>query len=113
MMEVIRYEEVPDAPNPHGVSAKVLHETEHEQTVVVTLQPNEALKLHITPVDAFFFILQGEGSVQIGDEQGRVSAGSMIISPARIPHRLWNDGNETFRFLVVKTPRPDEPAKIL
>jgi len=112
-MEVIRYQEIPDAPNPHGVSAKVLHESEHMQTVVVTLQPGESLRLHITPVDAFFFILQGEGIVQIGDEQKKVPVGSMVISPAHIPHRLLNDGQEVFRFLVVKTPRPDRPAKIL
>ena len=80
---------------------------------MVTLQPGEALKLHVTPVDVFFHVLEGEGVVEIGDEKEQVSADMLIHSPARIPHRLINDGDEVFRFLVVKTPRPTESTRVL
>ena len=112
-MEVIKAFEAPEVPNPHGVSARRLHETEHVEVVMVTLQPGEALKLHITPVDVFFYILEGHGVVEIGEERREVSPDTLIISPARIPHRLLNKGNEVFRFLVVKTPKPTEPTRIL
>ncbi len=112
-MKIVDYAQVPDAPNPHGVSARVLLETDHVQTVMVTLESGQALKLHITPVDAFFYILEGQGTVEIGGESQVVNAGKLIVSPAGIPHRLFNSSADTFRFLVVKTPRPDRPAKIL
>jgi len=91
--------------NTHGVSARGLHSTEHVQVSLITLQPGEALKLHRTPVDAFFYVLEGEGLVEIGDERELVGADTLIDSPARIPHRLLNEGNGVFRVLVVKTPR--------
>ncbi|MEA3338924.1 MAG: cupin domain-containing protein [Chloroflexota bacterium] len=114
-MKIIEALKAPESPNPHGVSARGLHETEHVQAVMVTLQPGEALKLHVTPVDVFFYVLEGRGIVEIGDEREVVSADMLIESPARIPHRLLNENesDSVFRFLVVKTPRPTKSTKIL
>lgn len=112
-MRIVRAWEAPDAPNPHGVSARGLHSTEHAQVVLVTLEAGEALKRHITPVDVFFYVLEGQGVVEIGQEREEVSANMLVESPARIPHRLINEGSEVFRVLVVKTPRPTETTKIL
>jgi quercetin dioxygenase-like cupin family protein len=112
-MKIVNALEAPEAPNPHGVSARGLHSTEHVQVSMVTLQPGEALRRHVTPVDAFFYVLEGEGMVEIGEERERVSTDMLIHSPARIPHRLINDGDAVFRFLVVKTPRQTESTRVL
>ncbi len=112
-MKIINALQAPEAPNPHDVSARALHNTEHVQVSMVTLQPGEALKRHVTPVDVFFYIIEGEGIVEIGDEQESVSADMLIDSPAGIPHRLLNQGDAVFRFLVVKTPRPTRATKVL
>ena len=45
-MKIINALEAPEAPNPHGVSARALHNSEHVQVLMVTLQPGEALKRH-------------------------------------------------------------------
>ena len=112
-MNIIHATTAPESPNPHGVSARGLYETEHVQVVMVTLQPGEALKLHVTPVDVFFYVLQGHGVVEIGGEREEVSSDMLVVSPARIPHRLLNESDAVFRLLVVKTPRPTKSTKIL
>ncbi|MFO7743210.1 MAG: cupin domain-containing protein [Anaerolineae bacterium] len=112
-MKTVNALAAPEAPNPHGVSARALHATEHVQVSMVTLKPGEALKRHVTPVDVFFYILEGEGIVEIGEEREQVSADQLIDSPARIPHRLLNESGDVFRFLVVKTPRPTESTRVL
>ena len=40
--------------NPHNVDARSISDTESAQVVHITLQPGEALKKHITPVDVVF-----------------------------------------------------------
>lgn len=112
-MEIITALKAQEIPNAHGVSARTLHSTEHVQVVMITLEPGEALKLHLTPVDAFFYVLEGEGVVEIGGEQEAVHKDQLIPSPAKIPHRLWNESEATFRFLVVKTPRQKEKSRLL
>lgn len=101
------------SPNPHGVDARELLSTEHALVVLVILNPGEALKLHITPVDAFFYVLEGEGVVEIGGERQTVTRDVLIESPARVPHRLLNESAGVFRCLVVKTPRPTESTRLL
>lgn len=112
-MKIIHALQAPEAPNPHEVSARALHDTEHVQVSMVTLEPDEALKRHVTPVDVFFYVIEGEGIVEIGEEREDVSTDMLIDSPADIPHRLLNESDATFRFLVVKTPRPTRATKVL
>jgi len=112
-MKIVEAMTAAEGPNPHGVSTRELLSTEHAQVVMVTLQPGEALRLHITPVDVFFYVLEGEGVVEIGGEQQTVARDMLVESPARIPHRLLNKSQAVFRCLVVKTPRPTESTKLL
>ena len=67
----------------------------------------------MTPVDVFFYVLEGEGVVEIGGERETVSRDTLVESPVRIPHRLLNESDGVFRFLVVKTPRPTESTRLL
>jgi mannose-6-phosphate isomerase-like protein (cupin superfamily) len=78
----------------------------------MTLKAGEALKKHMMLVDVFFYILEGEGQVEIGDEVQTVRKDCIIDSPAKIPHRLMNPGKEDFRLLVVKVPRPSEKTTL-
>lgn len=112
-MKVIDIKSSPEKPNPHNVSVRMLYDTEHAQAVHIELKPGEALKKHITPVDVFFYVLEGKGVVEIGDETQEVSRDMLIESPAKIPHRLLNPGEGTFRVLVVKVPKPVESTRIL
>ena len=112
-MKVIEMKSSPEKPNPHNVSVRTLYDTEHAQAVHIELKPGEALKKHITPTDVFFYILEGKGIVEIGDEQQEVSRDTLIESPAKIPHRLLNPGAGIFRVLVVKVPRQTESTRLL
>ena len=102
-----------DRANPHGVSAKPIYDSPHAMAVHITLEAGQALKRHATPVDVFFYVLEGSGLVEIGEETAKVSRDMIIESPARIPHSLANDGDGVFRVLVVKVPRPTESTKVL
>lgn len=112
-MKITEMKSSPEKPNPHNVSVRMLYDTENAQAVHIELKPGEALKKHITPVDVFFYVLEGKGIVEIGDETGEVSRDMLIESPAKIPHRLVNPGNEVFRVLVVKAPRQTEASRLL
>jgi len=112
-MKITEISKVPAGPNPHGVDARKVYETEHATAVVITLQPGEALKKHATPVDVFFYVLEGTATVEIGDEREEVREDMLVESPAKIPHRWINESSETFRVLVVKVPTPTAATRLL
>jgi mannose-6-phosphate isomerase-like protein (cupin superfamily) len=113
LMKITEMKSSPEKPNPHNVSVRMLYNTYHAQAVHIELKPGEALKKHITPTYVFFYILEGKGIVEIGDEQQEVSRDMLIESPAKIPHRLLNQGDGIFRVLVVKAPRQTEATRML
>jgi mannose-6-phosphate isomerase-like protein (cupin superfamily) len=113
MMKILPLKEVMSKPNPHGVDARSMSDTENAQVVHITLQPGEALKKHITPVDVVFYVLEGRGVVEIGEESAVVDADTLIESPARVAHRWINESQKTLRILVIKTPRPKEATRML
>ena len=112
-MIITKLSETETNPNPHHVDARKLFDSPHAVVVVITLQPGESLKKHKTPVDVFFYVLEGTGIVEIGDEQAEVTKDSLVESPARIPHRWINESSEVFRVLVAKVPKPTEKTKLL
>jgi mannose-6-phosphate isomerase-like protein (cupin superfamily) len=113
IMKITDVSKVVSGQNPHNVDARKVYDTQHAMAVVITLQPGEALRKHMTPVDVFFYVLEGTGVVGIGDEKQAVGKDMLVESPARIPHRWSNESESVFRVLVVKVPKPTEETKIL
>jgi mannose-6-phosphate isomerase-like protein (cupin superfamily) len=91
--------------NAHGVDARKIYSTTDAEVIHMALSPGQALKKHTTPVDVFFYILEGKGIVEVGEEAHEVTKDTVIDSPKGIPHLLRNTGEGTFRFLVVKLPK--------
>lgn len=112
-MNTIKAKEADAIKNPHNVNVSKLYDSEHAQAMHITLKPGESLKKHITPVDVIFYVLEGVGEVEIGDEKQEVAADTLIDSPAKIPHCWYNNSDNDVRILVVKVPRPTESTKLL
>jgi quercetin dioxygenase-like cupin family protein len=112
-MKIVDATREPGSPNPHNVDARKLCEIPAAVVVMITLLPGESLKRHMTPVDVIFYVLEGTGTVEIGDEKATVGKDTLIESPARVPHRWLNESESVFRVLVIKVPKPVEETKLL
>ena len=92
--------------NPHGVDARNLYNTENAMITIITLEPGQSLIRHITPVDVAFYVLEGTGVVEIGDEKLQVTKDTLIESPKDIVHCWYNESSNLLRFMVIKAPKP-------
>ncbi|MBI9039087.1 MAG: cupin domain-containing protein [Bacteroidales bacterium] len=99
--------------NPHGIDARLLYDKDEAQTVHITLQAGESLKPHITPVNVFFYILEGEPTILIDKEKQIVKKDCLVESPKDIPHCIYNNSKNVVKVLVVKVPKPTKATKIL
>lgn len=98
---------------PHKVDVKEMYSKTDAQAMHITLQPGEALKPHKTPVDVFFYVLEGNPTVHVADEAISYPKDTLIESPKDIVHYLSNQSSEIARILVVKTPNPQGKTKVL
>jgi len=99
---VTTLDKTPISDNPHNVDVRKIHGSPSTDVVVITLQPGEALKRHMTPVDVLFYVLEGKGTVVIGDEEAEVEKDSLVESPKSVPHLLMNESDDVFRVMVIK-----------
>jgi quercetin dioxygenase-like cupin family protein len=112
-MKITRYKEQEIRDTPHKIDVREMYNKESAQAMLISLKSGESLKPHKTPVDVFFYILEGTPTIHIGDEIAVCEADSLIESPADIVHYISNDSKEMARILVVKAPRPKSAAKLL
>ena len=112
-MKITKAADAPTHQNPHGIDVRKLYDTEHAQAVVITLEPGQQLKKHITPVNVIFFVLEGRGIVEVGDEKEVVGPDTLIDSPSHLPHCWYNESDSTLRVLVVKVPRQEGPSSVI
>ena len=99
--------------NPHGVDVRQMYNHDNAQAMHMTLNPGQSLKPHITPVDVFFYVLEGTPTIQVGDEIITVEKDSLVESPKDIVHCISNKSNSVARILVVKAPKQTTKATLL
>ena len=98
--------EVDIMDNAHNVDARNLYNTNEAMVSVSTLNPGQSLKRHITPVNVAFYVLEGTGVVEVGDEKIEVTKDTLVESPKDIVHCWYNESSFPLRFMVIKAPKP-------
>lgn len=102
--------EADERKNPHGVNAKKMYDKPEAMVTHITLAPGESMKKHATPVDVIFYVLEGKGTVLIGEETKEVTKDTLIESPKDIVHCWYNTTQNDLRFLIIKTPKPTKKS---
>ncbi len=112
-MKIVNRKNLDVVDTPHKIDVRRLYDHDNAQVMHLTLQVGETLKPHITPVDVFFYILEGAVDVLVGDETITVEKDNLVESPKDIVHCLSNNSQSVARVMVVKAPKPTTKAKLL
>jgi mannose-6-phosphate isomerase-like protein (cupin superfamily) len=63
--------------------------------------------------EEIYYITHGTGRMKIGEEIQTVVVGDAIAIPPGAPHKIWNDGTETLRFLCCCAPAYEHEDTVL
>ena len=112
-MIISKVKDTPIVDTPHKKDVRRMYDHENAQVMHMRLEPGQSLKPHITPVDVFFYVLEGTPDIMVGDETITIEADSLVESPKDIIHCIYNNSDKDVRVLVVKSPRPVAKTKVL
>lgn len=104
-MEIIRMHEKEGFVNPRGVTVKELYNVPATKIMNLNLNPGDHVPHHEVPVHVFFYVVEGTGTIQIGEEKQVVKEKEIIPCPAGVTMALWADRDVPFSVLNVKSPR--------
>ncbi len=103
-MKVIKMEEVEGKENKRGILAKKLISHENADVTNLVLSPGDEVPEHSVPVDVFFYIVNGKGTLQIGEDEEIVEKNDIVPCPQNTKMALKADQGEKFSIINVKTP---------
>jgi len=109
-MEVIKVAKLSFGQTGWGVKGKPIVDLPDVGIINLLLEPGEKVPAHKTPVDVLFQVIEGKGTVTIGEESQVVEAGDIVVSPAHIAHALAADQDSQFSFYVIKVPNTKKKA---
>ena len=112
-MQFVKTFELEEFPNPHAISARLLHVGEHVQFEHLMLEPGQVQKRHAAYTTVHMYVLDGEGTLEAGDDCIQLSADMLIVMPPETIHRLTNTGAVPLRVLNIKAPLPSQGPLIL
>ena len=109
-MKVIKVNDLPYMKTGWGVKGKSIVDMPEIGIVNLFLELGEKVPSHKTPVDVLFQVIEGKGTLTIGEETQVVEAGNIVVSPAEIPHALEANQGCTFSVYVMKVPNTKKTA---
>lgn len=65
--------------------------------LLVEARPGQGPALHLHPYPELLIVQAGRARAWVGDEEGDVTAGDIVVVPAHTPHRFVNIGDDTLR----------------
>lgn len=85
--------------NPLGF---LCFKNENIELVEITMKQNESIPMHLNPIHVVFYVVQGEGKLQIGNQTYHLKSGEIAeIHPDE--ERSWsNPFEEDLKLVVVK-----------
>jgi quercetin dioxygenase-like cupin family protein len=68
----------------------------------VLIKPGTTNQMHVhNDQEQVYFVMQGGGVIQVGEEKKRVTSGDAIFLPAAIPHGFVNDTEKLTILLMI------------
>lgn len=89
--------------------AKKVLENEHVKVMNIIVDEGGNVPVHSVPVHVFFYVVEGRGSIQIGDKKSIVSEKDIVECPANTGMSLCADQGDRLVVLNVKTPSYNPP----
>ena len=65
------------------------------------LHPSSELPLHRHKIEEGFYVIEGTGTLMIGDDRHVVKAGDFVLAPAWTPHGFCTNAGETLHVAYV------------
>lgn len=103
-MSVINLDNLTAEENMRGIMTKDVLKNENVQVKNLILEKGDVVPEHQVPVNVFFHVIEGKGTIMIGDKKYELNEKDFITCPLNTPMKVMADRGVSFNIINVKTP---------
>lgn len=92
-MKIVKQEEAPKLETVKGRHGVILVVGERAMMMKLTVEPGIPTPPHSHPHEQMGHLIQGEGTLYVGDESTKIQAGTSFHIPPNAPHNFDATGN--------------------
>jgi len=106
MAQVVDYRNLVGT-NPEKMFKATVYESPKMLLGLNCFEPGQSDRIHThAEQDKFYFVVEGEGEFQIGDDTVQAGPGLTVLAPAGVTHGVKNNGSKRLIILMGLTPWP-------
>jgi quercetin dioxygenase-like cupin family protein len=99
-LKITKLENAPQVP--FKFDGRIMFSSDQLELIHLSLKPGEKMEPHSQPFDVVFYVLAGNGILELAAQSVDGTPGTCIQIPAGMQRGWKNSGNDEFRILVVK-----------
>lgn len=103
-MSVIKLSELETKENVKGIKYKKVLNNKNVEVRNLILSEGDLVPEHKVLVDVFFHVVEGKGTIMIGDTDYELDEKDFIVCPPNTLMKVMANRGEKFNILNVKTP---------
>lgn len=102
---IVRYhDETEPVSCPHGDVRRIVTGGEGGVANVHVVKVSEGGRHVHAAYDEVYYVLQGDGTITLGEEVHPLRPGAVVVIPAGMPHSLQAEPNQELEFIIFGTP---------
>jgi len=86
-----------------AIVSRVLAKNDHCNLTLFAFDAGQGLTEHVSPFDAYVFLLEGELELTVGGGRTRPAPGEAVLMPAQVPHALHAVQPSKMLLVMVRT----------
>ena len=95
--------------NPEKMGKSTLFSGTTMMVGLNSFEPGQKHESHAhASADKLYFVLQGEGRFEVGEDVQHLGVGSLIVAPAGVAHGVENVGSERLVVMMALSPPPSK-----
>lgn len=76
------------------------------------IDPGGRMERHSHPTHEYYYVIEGHGIIEVGDESREVEPYDLIYTPPDVPHAMWPEpANQGLRIFVFAIGLPGSPLE--
>ncbi|MEM1859699.1 MAG: cupin domain-containing protein, partial [Metallosphaera sp.] len=81
--------------------------------ILVFFKPGQYIPTHAPDSDLIFYVIEGKGKAQIGDNQVEIDKGSILVVPKGVKRGITAETYMEALHVVVPAPSPEDHEKVM